>query len=141
MLPVAHRLTEGDGFRRAVRSGRRAGGRTLVVHVSVESGGDDSPSTTRSLVGFVVSKAVGNAVVRNRVKRRLRHLCRDELGRLESVPGRVVVVVRALPAAAGASYAELGADLGRCLQRCLRSVADPAIPTPSTGEPTTVRTP
>ncbi len=63
-------------------------------------------------VGFVVSRAVGNAVVRNRVKRRLRHLVREHLS---SLPGSAVLVVRALPAAAAASSAELGADLARCL--------------------------
>lgn len=49
-----------------------------------------------SRVGFVVSKAVGGAVERNRVKRRLRHLVARELA------GTAVardVVVRALPAA------------------------------------------
>ncbi len=65
-------------------------------------------------IGFVVSKAVGNAVARNRVKRRLRHLAREHVSTL---PGSAVLVVRALPAAAGASYAELGADLDRCLGR------------------------
>ena len=65
-------------------------------------------------IGFVVSKAVGNAVARNRVKRRLRHLAREHVSTL---PGSAVLVVRALPAAATASYADLGADLGRCLRR------------------------
>jgi ribonuclease P protein component len=65
-------------------------------------------------VGFVVSKAVGNAATRNRVKRRLRHLAREHV---TSLPGCAVLVVRALPEAAGASYAELGADLERCLRR------------------------
>ena len=68
-------------------------------------------------VGFVVSKAVGNAVIRNRVKRRLRHLTREHLPALEGLPGRAVLVVRALPAAAEASYATLGADLRRRLTR------------------------
>ena len=66
-------------------------------------------SDSAARVGFVVSKAVGNAVVRNRVKRRLRHLAREQS---PSLPGAAVLVVRALPAAATASYAELGADLG-----------------------------
>ena len=55
----------------------------------------------------MVGKAVGNAVVRNRVKRRLRHLVRE---RLAGLPGSVVLVVRALPASATASYAALGVD-------------------------------
>jgi ribonuclease P protein component len=65
-------------------------------------------------VGFVVSKAVGGAVVRNQVKRRLRHLARE---RLSSLPGSAVLVVRALPPAATASSADLGADLDRALDR------------------------
>ena len=62
--------------------------------------------------GFVVSKAVGNAVVRNTVRRRLRHLVRE---RLAELPAGSTLVVRALPAAAEASYARLGADLDAAL--------------------------
>lgn len=65
-------------------------------------------------IGFVVSKAVGNAVVRNRVKRRLRHLTREHLSEL---PGRGVLVVRALPDSGSAGFDRLGADLTRALGR------------------------
>ncbi|WP_436701987.1 ribonuclease P protein component [Nocardioides sp. BYT-33-1] len=65
-------------------------------------------------VGFVVSKAVGNAVVRNRVKRRLRHAVRPAVATL---PPGAVLVIRAQAAAGAASYDELGADLSRCLER------------------------
>ena len=114
MLPAAHRLTDGESFRSAVRSGRRAGSSTLVVHLG------EGPCGAPSRVGFVVSKAVGNAVVRNRVQRRLRHLAREHL---TALPASSVLVVRALPAAAGASSAELGDDLARCLQRVSGRVA------------------
>jgi ribonuclease P protein component len=111
VLSSAHRLTDGASFHQAVRAGRRAGSRTVVVHlVDAEAEVAGGPSR----VGFVVSKAVGNAVVRNRVKRRLRHLARAHVS---SLPGSAVLVVRALPAAADASYAELGTDLARCLDR------------------------
>ena len=109
MLSSAHRLTDGASFREAVRTGRRSGTRTVVVHLASGTSAAQPPQ-----VGFVVSKAVGNAVVRNRVKRRLRHLAREHV---TSLPGSAVLVVRALPAAATASYAELGADLERCLGR------------------------
>ena len=79
----------------------------MVTHLWTPDG-EESPR-----VGFVVSKAVGNAVVRNRVKRRLRHLVREQLA---SLPRSSVLVVRALPAAAAASSSELGADLARCLE-------------------------
>ena len=108
MLPRTHRLTSSSDFRRATRDGRRAGSRTLVAHLVVM----DEPGPTR--IGFVVSKAVGNAVVRNRVQRRLRHLAREHLA---SLPGSAVLVVRALPAAAVATYPELRDDLTRCLGR------------------------
>lgn len=108
MLPAAHRLTDGDGFRQAVRSGRRAGASTVVVHLGSGS------STPVPRVGFVVSRAVGNAVVRNRVKRRLRNLARAHLPVL---PTSSLLVVRALPPAAGASFQELRGDLDRCLSR------------------------
>jgi ribonuclease P protein component len=84
----------------------------VVVHLA--AGAPDASSEAQ--VGFVVGRAVGGAVVRNRVRRRLRHLVRERLAQL--APGSVLVV-RALPAAAVASYDELGADLGRCLGRVL----------------------
>ena len=109
MLPPDNRLTDGASFRQSVRVGRRSGSRTLVVHLAVPDREGDDP-----LVGFVVSKAVGNAVVRNRVKRRLRHLAREYVSTL---PGSAVLVVRALPASATASSGELSTDLARCLAR------------------------
>ena len=111
MLTKAHRLTTSQGFVGAIRRGRRAGTKTLVLHLDTDPGrGQDAGP----LVGFVVSKAVGNAVSRNQVKRRLRHLARE---RLSSLPGSCVLVVRALPGAAGASSARLGADFDLALTR------------------------
>jgi len=81
-----------------------------VVHLVA----DDHPGP--ALVGFVVGRAVGNAVVRHRVQRQLRHLCRD---RLPLLPSGSALVVRALPGAADAGWAELGRDLDRCLERSL----------------------
>ncbi|MDP2773766.1 MAG: ribonuclease P protein component [Nocardioides sp.] len=109
MLSTEHRLTDAESFRLVSRTGRRSASRTLVVHLALT----DHPAPR---AGFVVSKAVGNAVVRNRVKRRLRHLVREQLS---SLPGSGALVVRALPAAGAASAAELAADLDRCLGRLL----------------------
>ena len=111
MLPSENRLTDGPSFRQTVRTGRRAGSRTVVVHL-VEV--DPVPGDSGPRIGFVVSKAVGNAVVRNHVKRRLRHLAREHVS---SLPGSAVLVIRALPASASAPARELAADLSRCLAR------------------------
>lgn len=64
--------------------------------------------------GFVVSKAVGNSVVRHRVTRRLRHIVAQRMG---TMPEGGALVVRALPPAATASSAELAADLDSALHR------------------------
>jgi ribonuclease P protein component len=115
VLAADHRLRDSNAFRRTVSSGRRAGGAALVVHLL-----DDAPGPGSSgqhdgpRVGLVVGKAVGNAVVRNRVKRQLRHLVR---GHLTDLPTSSALVIRALPPAAGLGSTELGADLTRCLQR------------------------
>ncbi len=63
-----------------------------MVHANVT----DSRAGLPPRVGFVVSKAVGNAVVRNRTKRRLRAVIATEL---TGIPAGVDVVVRAQPAA------------------------------------------
>lgn len=60
-------------------------------------------------------------MARHRVQRRLRHLLRD---RLDAIPSGTLLVVRALPAAAGASSADLAADLDAALGR-LRLKASP----------------
>lgn len=64
--------------------------------------------------GFIISKQVGTAVVRNTVRRRLKAVCAEALPR---VPQGTDVVIRALPASATASYAELRSDVHRCLAR------------------------
>lgn len=97
-----------------VRRGRRIGGRRVVVHLLLPAAEDDAGPAT---AGFVVSKAVGGAVVRTGVKRRLRHLVAD---RVSAVPAGARLVVRANPAAATATSAELGADLDRQLAAALR---------------------
>ena len=122
MLSAANRLTDAQSYRTVVRSGRRAGSRTLVVHLVDAIDSVDGTTSTSPRVGLVVSKAVGNAVIRNRVQRRLRHLVREQLDRL---PPSGALVIRALPGAAGAASPELRTDLDRCLQRVLRVVPEP----------------
>jgi ribonuclease P protein component len=80
----------------------------LVAHLLVTSA--DTPGQA----GFVVGRAVGPAVTRNRVRRRLRHLV---AARLDRLPTGSLLVIRATPAAATASSADLGTALDRLLDR------------------------
>jgi len=102
VLPKQHRLTRADEFRRVVKTGRRRVGATVMTHVVPT--GADAPGR----FGFIVSRAVGGAVMRNRVKRRLRALAAE---RLRAGFAGADVVVRAMPGADAASYAQLEADL------------------------------
>jgi ribonuclease P protein component len=102
VLPKQHRLTRAPEFRATMRSGRRRSGVAVVTHQRASA--VDAPAR----FGFVVSKAVGGAVQRNRVKRRLRAASAE--GIAAGFTG-ADVVVRALPAAADAAYAELRAEV------------------------------
>jgi ribonuclease P protein component len=70
-------------------------------------------------VGLVVSKAVGNAVVRNRTKRILRALMRS---RIDQLPQGVDVVIRAKTDLPGTPSLTLGRDLDTVLAMVLRRV-------------------
>ena len=113
MLPQQSRMRRPEDFRRVLRTGRRAGGSVLAGHLLLADGSSGDPAK----VGFVVSRAVGSAVVRNRVKRRLRELMRR---RVASLPGGCLLVLRAYPAAASARQEDLAADLDLVIGRLLR---------------------
>jgi ribonuclease P protein component len=99
------RLRRPRDFDAAYRSGRVEGDRLLVVRVRP----NDLPQTR---AGFVAAKAVGGAVVRNRVKRRLR----AAISSLELRPG-LDIVVSARKTAADAAYSDLARSLRTLLQR------------------------
>jgi ribonuclease P protein component len=102
------RLVRPVEFGRVKSEGIAHRGKTLVLGVLVKQ---DEKSFR---VGFVTSKRIGGAVVRNRVRRRLRDVVRTQQGRLRE--GFWFVVV-ARPAAAGASYRALKDEWLRLAER------------------------
>ncbi|WP_194816620.1 ribonuclease P protein component [Nocardia sp. XZ_19_385] len=134
MLPEPYRLHHRADFSRTVRRGQRIGRRDLVVHVHVRGYdgivGTSSPDGAASpglkapagaLVrvggprfGLIVSKAVGSAVIRHRVARRLRHMCGKVI---HDLPAEADIVIRALPGAADASSDELLRQLRGALRK------------------------
>lgn len=112
MLPAEARMRRREEFSETTRRGSRAGRALVSGHLLVRCGVCEP-----ARVGFVVSRAVGKAVVRNRVRRRLRALVS---GYLASVPGGSLLVVRAHPRAATACQADLAADLDLVIGTLLR---------------------
>ena len=137
MLPAPHRMRSSADFALAVRRGRRVGGARVAVHLMVplvpasaqiapssvaQKAIEPAPAEPMSAppaparVGLVVARAVGTAVVRTRVKRRLRAVAAARVSRL---PAGTLAVLRATPSSATASSAELAADIDRALDRVL----------------------
>jgi ribonuclease P protein component len=98
-------MTAAADFQFVLRRGTRSGRKTVVVSVA-------QTGNAKSMAGFAVSRAVGGAVVRNRVKRRLRAIMASHLPLL---PAGSAVVVRALPPAASAEFQQLRVDVASAL--------------------------
>ena len=111
MLATRNRLRTSTDFSTTVRSGVRNGRRNLVLYTAALPAGEPSR------IGFIVSKSVGNAVVRNLVKRRLR-----EAGALslQKYPSGFAIVVRALPASAAASWEDLRTDYDAAVETTMK---------------------
>jgi ribonuclease P protein component len=112
MLPRENRMRRSAEFASVVRSGERARRGHVVVHRQ------HALRNGHPVVGLVVGKSVGGSVARHHVSRRLRAQLAMRLDALGEGSG---VVVRALPGAARATSAELGADLDEALSRLARS--------------------
>ena len=109
MLAHANRVLSGTDFRAAVRRGRRATTPHAVIYS--HSRGVDSPTR----FGFIVTKAVGGAVVRNTVRRRLRAVSRDILttGTVQGTD----VIVRVLPGMPDLDWASLHTEITEAVHR------------------------
>lgn len=102
----ADRVRSGKDFRRLAREGRRRSSRHFVI---VAGPGREAD---RARLGLTVSRRVGPAVARNRVKRRVREWFRHERGRLATGTDWVVIARRG---AAELGTRETWAELERLL--------------------------
>lgn len=112
MLAGAHRITTGDDYKLVVRRGVRVVGPHLVTYLRRNSDG------VSVRFGFIVAKNVGDAVRRNRVRRRLKAASFDLLA--STRPG-TDVVIRALPSATDAPWSTLHAELAEALEKFQRT--------------------
>ena len=94
-----HRLSRSRDFDAVYRQGRSVSTRYLVLYWFARN--DEAIATEAvARLGLAVPKAVGTAVVRNRIKRRLRELFRERSAELPQDHDYVLVVRPGLPEAA-----------------------------------------
>ena len=107
-LPKTKRLTLSSEFARVKGQGTTQRGRLLVL------GAANVKEEKSFRVGFVTPKHIGGAVLRNRVRRRLRDFVRTEQLRLRA---GVWLVVVARPYAVNATYQQLKDEWLRLAER------------------------
>jgi ribonuclease P protein component len=111
-------MTRSTEFDTTVKYGMRAVQPDLVVHYRRGRTPEDPEEETGPRIGLVISKAVGSAVERHRVARRLRHVARPMLADLHQADA---VVIRALPSSREVSSARLARQLRSGLRRAFES--------------------
>ena len=113
-MPKVETLTKRPDFLRAARAGRAPLPAFLVQARRRRDGEEAAPDLVR--VGFTCSKKVGNAVARNRAKRRLREIARAILP-LEGRPGWDYVLIGRANDTATRPLEDMKADLSRALRK------------------------
>lgn len=104
-------------FQRAARA-KHVATSGFVVQMRIRGQRDSAP-VDGIRVGFTCSKKVGNAVARNRAKRRLREVARLALPHLGK-PGRDYVLIGRKETTAALPFAKLMDDFGKALARLHR---------------------
>ncbi len=103
----ALRLRHDDDIRRVLRRGKSWSNRWFVLYALPGAG-------AHSRCAVIVGKRVGKAVVRNRLKRRLREIVRHRIDRIE---GSWDIVFIARKGAADADFSQSAAAVDQLLER------------------------
>jgi len=109
-------LRQRSDFLRAAR-GRKQATRGFILQARARSESETSPTPVR--IGYTASRKVGNAVARNRAKRRLRAVARAILT-AEGKAGWDYVLIARKDSTAALAFATLGVDLTTALRRIHR---------------------
>jgi ribonuclease P protein component len=108
VLAKANRLVRAEDFKTVTRSGARFASINTVVYLN--HGRSGAPAR----FGFIVTRKVGSAVVRNRVRRRLRAISRELVNRRAL---QADIVIRALPGSRDLSWRNLHSEISNAIEK------------------------
>jgi len=100
MLPKLNRLTREKDFEKTFKQGKKYSLSSIKIYLIVNKNG-----LKQSRFGFIVSKKISNkAVLRNKIKRRLRMVIRDSLAEIRN--GFDIIII-SLPGIEDNSFKEI----------------------------------
>ena len=111
MLPKQNRLTSTKDFQNVTKTGVRVYSDIAVIYALA-----NPTSQKNSEVGLIVSKVVGNSVVRHKVSRHIRNVVKEIL---ETIPGNIQIVIRALPAITEKEFTEINKILSESISKSI----------------------
>lgn len=115
-LPKQRRLAKRPEFVRVYEAGQKQFSRFAVLFFAAND-------LQRSRIGITVTKKVGKAVIRNRLKRWMREVYRRQREPLGLDAQALDIVVNVKPSAAQTSFQEFSRDLTRVLERIVTDAA------------------
>jgi len=99
MLQKKYRLKKKHEFKKVYTQGKTIVGRLIVIYYK---------KSERTQIGFSVSKKIGNAVIRNKIKRMLREICRKNI---ELFSSKYSFIFIARPKIKGFSYQQVEREI------------------------------
>ena len=111
MLSKPNRVVRAEDFRATMRRGRRLSTEHAILYFAPRA------SNQPARFGFVVAKSVGGAVTRNLMRRRLRAVGHELIGRGYTATD---VVVRALPGSEKLSWTSLHQEITTGIEKGAR---------------------
>ena len=103
MLPKINRLTSAKDFQTVTKTGVRVYRDVAVIYALA------NPTSQKNCkIGLIVSKIVGNSVIRHKTSRQIRNVMKDLI---PQIPGNIQIIIRALPEITTKDFSEINKSL------------------------------